>query len=468
MIFPLISLTNLRNDMEKTNFTTRAFVQKTGQITIRVRWCSKKNEVGFSIGYTIDPLKWDSSRQLVKSNTTHKIGGKTIYAREINNVIRDFLTCIEEVFVEYGLQSAIPTKEELKEEVNKKLGRIKEINQPEKSSQNLKELFKEFIQSRSLEGHWSKEAEYKYGQVWQHLMNFDSKIELSSLDKNKLLQFQNWYIKNDYCNDTIVNRFGVLKSFLRWLARNGYSLHPGVLEFKPKLKVIPKTVTFLKYKELMHFFNFEFPPEKGYLSKARDMFCFMAFTSLRYSDLAALRPANIVDGRLEICTEKTDDKLYITLNEHAQKILDKYSWYKGDKVFPVPSNQKLNDYLKEAAKLAGLDREIVQVYFKGNTRHEDTCKFWEQISCHDARRTFVCCSLALGIPASVVMSCTGHSDYESMKPYIEVADETQKMQMEKWNSHQYKQEILESIDKMTTEQLKEVCKFINQKIKNIA
>ena len=65
------------------------------------------------------------------------------------------------------------------------------------------------------------------------------------------------------------------------------------------------------------------------------------------------------------------------------------------------------------------------------------------------------------------MSCTGHSDYESMKPYIEVADETQKMEMEKWNNHQYKQEILESVDKMTTEQLKEVCKFINQKIKNI-
>ena len=74
----------------------------------------------------------------------------------------------------------------------------------------------------------------------------------------------------------------------------------------------------------------------------------------------------------------------------------------------------------------------------------------------------------MGIPASVVMSMTGHSDYESMKPYIEVADETQKMQMEKWNSHQYKQEILESVDRMTTEQLKEVCKFINQRIKHIA
>ena len=210
----------------------------------------------------------------------------------------------------------------------------------------------------------------------------------------------------------------------------------------------------------MHFFHFEFPKEKEHLSKARDMFCFMAFTSLRYSDLAALKPVNLVDGYLDFCTEKTDDKLHIALNEHAMKIIEKYSWYKGDTIFPVPSNQKLNDYLKEAAKLAGLDREISQVYFKGNTRHEDTYKFWEQISCHDARRTFVCCSLALGIPASVVMSCTGHSDYESMKPYIEVADETQKMQMEKWNSHQYKSGIMESMEKMTPAQLKQLFEYV--------
>ena len=210
----------------------------------------------------------------------------------------------------------------------------------------------------------------------------------------------------------------------------------------------------------MHFFRFEFPREKAYLSKARDMFCFMAFTSLRYSDLAALKPVNIVDGCLDFCTEKTDDKLHIALNEYAQEILDKYAWYKGGTVFPVPSNQKLNDFLKEAAKLAGLDRKIVQVYFRGNTRHEDTYEFWEQISCHDARRTFVCCSLALGIPASVVMSCTGHSDYESMKPYIEVADETQKMQMDKWNSHQYKSGIIEKMERMTSAQLEQLFEYV--------
>lgn len=448
--------------MKKASFSTRAYVTKNGQIMIRVRWNGKKNEVGFSVGYSIDPMKWDSNKQLVKSNTTHRIGGKIVYAREINNTIRIFLGYIEEIFIEYSLRNEIPGNADLKELVNEKLGRNKPKVVENDKEKTLKDIFKEFLSTRALEGNWSKEAEYKYEQMWQQLTSCDEAIELDALDKNKMIQLTNWYINNDYCNRTIVKQFRILKSFLRWISKNGYIVQPGVLEFKPKLKVIPKVVTFLKYKELMHFFEYEFPKEKEYLSKARDMFCFMAFTSLRYSDLAKLRPSNVIDGYLDFCTEKTDDKLRIALNEHAQKIIDKYAWYKGDTIFPVPSNQKLNDYLKEAAKLAGLDREITQVYFKGNTRHEDTYKFWEQISCHDARRTFVCCSLALGIPPSVVMSCTGHSDYESMKPYIEVADETQKLEMDKWNTHQYKSRIIEELDKMDSEQLKKLFEYVKE------
>lgn len=433
---------------------------KNGQVMIRVRWNSKKNEVGFSVGYTIDPLKWDSDKQLVKSNTTHKIGGKIIYAREINNAIRSFLVCIEEVFAKYDLHSKIPTTTDLKELVNEKLGRTRQETVDEDKVKTLKDIFSEFLLLRPQEGNWGNKIHEKYDQMWSQLSSCDPNITLETLDQSKVQELVGWYIKNDYCNRTIQKQIRILKSFLRWVSRHGYTINSGVLEFKLRLKVIPRTVTFLKYKELMHFFHYEFPKEKEYLSKARDMFCFMAFTSLRYSDLAALRPVNLVDGCLDFCTEKTDDKLHIALNEHAQEIIEKYSWYKGDTIFPVPSNQKLNDYLKEAAKLAGLDREISQVYFKGNTRHEDTYKFWEQISCHDARRTFVCCSLALGIPASVVMSATGHSDYATMKPYIEVADETQKMQMEKWNTHQYKSEIIESMEKMNVTQLTQLFEYM--------
>lgn len=71
--------------------------------------------------------------------------------------------------------------------------------------------------------------------------------------------------------------------------------------------------------------------------------------------------------------------------------------------------KSLHDYLKEAAELAGLDREVVETYFIGTERHEEIHKFYETISCHDGRRTFVCCSLALGI--------SPHSSYELYRAF---------------------------------------------------
>ena len=440
----------------------RAFLHKNGQVMIRVRWNNRKCEVGFSVGCNADLEKWDNENQRVRYNTTHKVGGKVYVAHDINNRISQFLECIEESFTEYGVHSQIPTTKEL---VNEKLGRIeKEIVvvgsiEREKS---FREIFNDFLEVCSIERSWSESVHHKYVQVWNQLNSCDPDISLVILDENKMTELKKCYVKNGYRNRTTVKQFRILKSFLRWIAANGYPVGQGVLNCKVNLTVTKKEVTFLKYKELLHFASFQFPKSKEYLDRARDMFCFMAFTSLRYSDLSALKRAHISNGNIEMYTQKTNDRITVPIIENAQKIIDKYSWYhsKNGTIFPVASNQKLNDYLKEAAELAGLDREIVETYFIGTQRHEEIHKFYETISCHDGRRTFVCCSLALGISPTVVMSCTGHADYESMKPYIEVADETQKMQMEKWNTHQYKSDIIEKLDKMNPTQLKELCEHI--------
>ena len=89
--------------------------------------------------------------------------------------------------------------------------------------------------------------------------------------------------------------------------------------------------------------------------------------------------------------------------------------------------------LKEAALLARLTKTWVDEYYIGNKRERKEYKFYQIISCHDGRRTFICCSLALGIPHTFVMKWTGHSDYASMKPYIEISDEAKAAYMEKWN-----------------------------------
>lgn len=449
--------------MIEINHSCRTFLHKNGQVMIRVRWNNRKDEIGFSVGCNADPDKWDNENQRARYNTTHKVGRKIYVARDINNRISQFLECIEESFTEYGLNSQLPTRSELKELVNEKLGRIKEeipVEVEEVQEKTLKNAFFEFMKLRPSENNWGEKTHFKYNQMWDHLNSFDSAISLETLDKKKLNGLKDWYIANDYHNATINKHFRNLKGILKWADSNGYSVKKEVFTYKTNLPVPPKTVTFLKYKELIHFASFQFPVNKGYLDRARDYFCFMAFTSLRYSDLKALKKANVSGEYIDLYTQKTKDKIRIPIISHARKILEKYKDNEGVYVFSVPSNQKLNDYIKEAAELAGLDREVVETYFIGTQRHEEIHKFYETISCHDGRRTFVCCSLALGINPTTIMAATGHSDYDSMKPYIEVADETQKLQMEKWNTHQYKSDIIEKLDKMNPTQLKELYEYL--------
>lgn len=449
--------------MIEINHSCRTFLHKNGQVMIRVRWNNRKDEIGFSVGCNADPDKWDNENQRARYNTTHKVGRKIYVARDINNRISQFLECIEESFTEYGLNSQLPTRSELKELVNEKLGRIKEeipVEVEEVQEKTLKNAFFEFMKLRPSENNWGEKTHFKYNQMWDHLNSFDSAISLETLDKKKLNGLKDWYIVNSYHNATINKHFRNLKGILKWADSNGYSVKKEVFTYKTNLPVPPKTVTFLKYKELIHFASFQFPVNKEYLDRARDYFCFMAFTSLRYSDLKALKKANISGEYIDLYTQKTKDKIRIPIISHARKILEKYKDNEGVYVFSVPSNQKLNDYIKEAAELAGLDREVVETYFIGTQRHEEIHKFYETISCHDGRRTFVCCSLALGINPTTIMAATGHSDYDSMKPYIEVADETQLMQMEKWNTHQYKSDIIEKLDKMNPTQLKELYDYI--------
>lgn len=122
--------------------------------------------------------------------------------------------------------------------------------------------------------------------MWKHLTRCDPTVSLETLDKDKMLELKDWYVKNNYKNRTITKQFRFLKSFLRWMKANGYPVHDSAIDCQIHLTVTKKNVTFLTFKELMQFYHYKFAPEQKYLDKARDMFCFMAFTSLRYSDLA--------------------------------------------------------------------------------------------------------------------------------------------------------------------------------------
>lgn len=65
---------------------------------------------------------------------------------------------------------------------------------------------------------------------------------------------------------------------------------------------------------------------------------------------------------------KTEDRLHIELNKYALQILDKYKNIHFPKglALPVISNAKMNEYLKEAAEIAGI-KEPVRIVFSRET-----------------------------------------------------------------------------------------------------
>lgn len=153
----------------------------------------------------------------------------------------------------------------MKELVNEKLGRIKEeipVEVEEVQEKTLKNAFFEFMKLRPSENNWGEKTHFKYNQMWDHLNSFDSAISLETLDKKKLNGLKDWYIANDYHNATINKHFRNLKGILKWADSNGYSVKKEVFTYKTNLPVPPKTVTFLKYKELIHFASFQFPVNK--------------------------------------------------------------------------------------------------------------------------------------------------------------------------------------------------------------
>ena len=443
--------------MIQISYNTRAFIKaEKQQIAIRVRWNNKTREVTFITGMYGDQEKWDNDQHKAKKGTTHIIRGRRYTAVEINERIAMYREEINAFFNQCATEDRIPSPEELKATVNAALNPKEEMTQPVEKMKSMKELFSNYMQVNSREKNWNSLVREKYTQAFKHLMSAVPNLKANQINKEVMLRLRDWYVKKQYMNTTINHRFTVIKALFKWISENTiYKVPADVFTFKTNLKEAPNTITFLTYDELQQFLHF--PLKSKHLEKARDQFCFMAFTSLRISDFRRLMVANIVNEHIEIVAKKTDERMVIPLIKDALALIEKYkdSRPADGHLFDVISGQKLNDYIKEAAKEAGLTRKVLFSYYQGNTRIDEQKEFWEIISCHDARRTFVTCSLAMGIPENYIRRCSGHKNLRTMAPYMGVGLEAQTLEMEKWDKAQYRSKIISLLDKMPQQKLEE-------------
>lgn len=386
----------------------------------RIRWASGRI-LAFAVGYSVDIAKWNTQTQRCVANTSH--GKKRIPASTINRAIQTMEANILECFRFFETKGKIPTREELRDEYKHRAG-IK--NKKDKAQMLLLEVFDIFVQEQGRNNLWTKATHQKFATMRKHLMGFDRYLALDDLTNQTLHNFVAYLREDlDLRNSTIVKKISFLRWFLNWATAEGYNKNVAYKAFAPKMKNAERTIVFLEWEELMTLYELDLDQaENKTLREVRDVFCFCCFTSLRYSDVANLRRSNIQRNHLVLTTVKTSDSIRIDLNKYSRAILEKYAGteYPNGLALPVISNQKMNQYLKELGKRAGLTSPITMTYYKGGVRHDETYPKSQLLTTHAARRTFICNALMMGIPPDIVMRWTGHSDYNAMKPYIAIAD----------------------------------------------
>ncbi|WP_375433836.1 tyrosine-type recombinase/integrase [uncultured Hymenobacter sp.] len=166
--------------------------------------------------------------------------------------------------------------------------------------------------------------------------------------------------------------------------------------------------------------NVSMLPDARRLENARALFLISAYTGLRFSDVAALKPEHQKGEWLQLTSQKTSGKLTVPLRGNRAVPLLAQLW--AGKIHPI-SNQKLNAYIKDVARLAGIDTPTEQVEYRGSQRTSTTHPKYELISSHTGRRTYVTLSLEGGLSWETIMESTGHKDFKSFRRYIQVTPE---------------------------------------------
>jgi site-specific recombinase XerD len=238
-------------------------------------------------------------------------------------------------------------------------------------------------------------------------------------------------IKSGLAINTIGKKIQTLKIFLNAATEQGINKFMKYKSRNFKTLSEESDNIYLTKEELNRFYEFDFS-NKYYLERVRDLFIVASWTGVRYSDLQQITPEKIHGDFIHFKQRKTSKKVTIPVYNVVREILQKYD---GELPKPI-SNQKYNDYLKEAAKIAGLNSVFVKTVSVNGMKVEKKYPKYELISSHTARRSFCTNAYKDGIPTLSIMAISGHKTEKAFLKYIKIdGEEHAKKVLEMWQKN---------------------------------
>lgn len=381
------------------------FYLSNGKKECTVRDCfyeDKAHQFKINTPIKIEAIYWDSKKQLAKKSMLgHEVFNQDLELFRLELLQKIRLNGLEsqgnwDTF-KHGVAQLIKT------------GKLKQVK-----SCTIISGITIFIKARS--------PEYKPGTIRKYhilitlIKQFETKYKLTlitdNMDYSLVEKFRHYVLYDrDNRNDTAYRMIAALKCVIRWMIQNEYPINPAALTVNQPVKNRYDIVT-LSEAEIQLIKDASLSPEQ---QRVRDCFLFQIYTGQRFSDMQQLSPDQVINHMWVFRSIKTEKLMHIPFvgwTAEAEIIAAKYNFQ-----FPQYTSQYFNRALKLICRNAGVDTRVRLTRYQGRNEIIIDKPKHELVSSHTARRTSVSLLLAKGMPPTVVMKLTGHSDIKTMMKY---------------------------------------------------
>ena len=379
-------------------FLRRPKVYSKGPVPIYLRITIDKSRTELVSGFECDPTEWSSE--------VGRATGRKESIRKLNAQIEKLQSQVQDVFDDLVRTredfDAMTVKNKLNGVGNKKIMILDVFSEHNEKVQAL--VGKEFA-AQTLDRYKTSLKHTRDFILWKYRVE---DMEVTKINHLFISEYD-FYLRSvrNCANNSTVKYIKNFAKIIRICMANGWIVVNPLLNYKPKVKMVDRV--FLTDGELLAIAEKEFEIER--LTQVRDIFLFSCYTGLAYVDVQKLKKSDIVtgvDGGLWIHTfrQKTRVATRIPLLPPARNILNRYNDHPKceteGKVMPVPTNQKMNAYLKEIASVCGINKEL---------------------TFHIARHTFATTvTLNNGIPMETVSKMLGHTNIKTTQHYAKILD----------------------------------------------
>lgn len=424
-------------------------------VKIRIRFAhyfdGKRKELYALSGMVLLKEAWDTDKGCVKYKLIDKKDADNIYtkAQSTLNEIKDFvferynmLTGSNTLFTSEWLQGVVDEYWDIRRQILEDEKRaIDEIANKETLSQYIARYQKEIADGCRLT---NKNTIYKLGTVkavkasmvqfaeyqkaTKHRLNFED-VDLAFYRK-----YTAWLTKKGYTTNSIGKCIKDLKTILDNAKDDG--LHSNEEYKNKKFRVTAEEADniYLTQAEIDAIADVDLSGmAKGY-TDARDVFLAGCYLAQRVGDYNHLTPDNIVvekskqitpDNKVAevevtyvvITQQKTTTRVKIPANKAMRGLLAQYN-----NQLPYIWEQKLNQYIKVVARMAGITQLEQISTTKAGSKDTAFVEKCELVKSHTARRTGATLMYLSGMDVYDICKITGHTSIRNLRKYIK-ADE---------------------------------------------